>query len=377
VTPVEPAASGPSVAARVRRFGRVPAFDGLRGVAVLMVLTSHLWIVLPGQTGAAIIDGLFDGGFLGVDIFFVLSGFLITALLLREQLDHPRVRFGSFYARRALRLLPALFVLLAVHMVYVAIAEPYTLAREFANARAAVLYYANYYVVWHFFDAVGDLGHLWSLSVEEQFYLVWPAILILFLGIRRPAGYVATLLGVMIAVVAIRRAVLWEGGTGWLPLFNRTDTRIDSLLVGALLASLWVRGRTPTKGLAPAAWIASGILLLCVEFARGDEAFVFLGGFTLVAVIVAVLILATIDSDWPGNRVLALAPLVAVGRVSYGLYLWHVPVFWAVSRWGSTWSDGARVVVALGATAVLTVLSWFLIERPALHWKRRFERKPV
>jgi len=376
VTPLEPASSGPSAALRERRLGRVPAFDGLRGIAVLLVLTSHLWIILPDQTGAAIIDGLFDGGFLGVDLFFVLSGFLITALLLNEQLDHQRVRFGSFYARRALRLLPALFALLAIHMIYVAVAEPYTFAREFANARAAVFYYANYYAVWHLLDAVGDLGHLWSLAVEEQFYLLWPAILVLFLGVRRPTGYVATVLVAAIAVVAVRRAVLWEGGTGWLPLFNRTDTRVDSLLVGALLASLWVRGRTPVKGLVPAAWVATGILLLCVEFARGDEAFVFLGGFTLVAVTAAVLILATIDSDWPGNRVLALAPLVAVGRVSYGLYLWHVPVFWAVSRWGSTWPDAARVAVALGATGILTVLSWFLIERPALHWKHRFERTP-
>jgi peptidoglycan/LPS O-acetylase OafA/YrhL len=373
LTAVERQSAERGDAATVRRLGSVPALDGLRGIAVLLVVVNHTWIVLPGQTGLTAVDNFFRGGFLGVDLFFVLSGFLITALLLREQADHRRVRFGSFYARRALRLLPALFVLLGAHAIYAAYANPpFPFEHEVLNIRAAVFYYANWFVVFDLLRAVPDLGHLWSLSVEEQFYLIWPTLLVLFFGLRRRIAPVVMILVAGIVAVAVHRAMMWDG-SNWLPLFNRTDTRADSLLVGALLACLWVRCRTPEKGLVPAAWVASGILILCVEFARGNQAFLFLGGFTLVAVAASVLILATLESDWPGNRFLSIAPLRAVGRVSYGLYLWHVVVFWAVSRWGSTWPDQVRMLVALGGAAACTLLSWVLVEQPALRLKRRFE----
>jgi peptidoglycan/LPS O-acetylase OafA/YrhL len=316
------------------------------------------------------IDDFFTGGFLGVDVFFVLSGFLITALLLREQADHGGVRFGSFYVRRALRLLPALFVLLMAHAIYARVAHLPS-AAEISTIRAAIFYYVNWYGVWHLLGVAQGLGHLWSLAIEEQFYLVWPTVLVLFLGLRRKTTWVTVILVAAIVAIGVHRALMWEHGTSWLFIFLRTDTRADSLLVGALLACLWVRRRTPTKGLVPAAWIASGVLLLCVEFSRPDTGFVYLGGFTVVAIAVAVLVLATLDSSWPGNHLLSLAPLRAIGRVSYGLYLWHLPVFFAVLHYGIHWSAVVRVIVAYGASAALTTLSWILVETPALRVKRR------
>ena len=242
---------------------------------------------------------------------------------------------------------------------------------ELVSVRASVFYYYNWQVVWSVLKTVPDLGHLWSLSIEEQFYLVWPAVLILFLGLRRKTSWVVVVLVAAIAAIAVHRAVMWEHGAHWLFLFVRTDTRADSLLVGALLACLWVRRRTPTKGLVPAAWIASGVLVLCIEFSRPDGGFVYLGGFTIVAIAVAILILATLDSSWPGNRLLSFPPLRAVGRVSYALYLWHLPVFSVVHRYGSHWPTVVQVIVAYGASAAFTTLSWVLIETPALRVKRR------
>ncbi len=156
---------------------------------------------------------------------------------------------------------------------------------------------------------------------------------------------------------------------------STTLDNCSSLLVGALLASLWVRRRTPTKGLVPAAWIASGVLVACIAFGHADESFIFLGGFTLFAVAAAVVILATLESNWPGNRFLGWTPLRAVGRVSYGLYLWHLPVIVVVAKYGGDWSTGERVVVALSATTVCTMLSWILVETPALRLKSRLQRR--
>ncbi len=207
------------------------------------------------------IHDFFTGGFLGVDVFFVLSGFLITALLLREQADHGGVCFGSFYARRALRLLPALFVLLMAHAIYARIAHLPS-AAEISTIRAAIFYYVNWYGVWHVFGVAQGLGHLWSLAIEEQFYLVWPTVLVLFLGLRRKTTRVTVILVAAIVTIGVHPALMWEHGTSWLFIFLRTDTRADSLLVGALLACLWVRRRTPTKGL----FLQPGSPVVCFSF---------------------------------------------------------------------------------------------------------------
>jgi peptidoglycan/LPS O-acetylase OafA/YrhL len=351
-----------------RRLGRIPALDGLRGIAVLVVVFEHIeTILVPGTV--KIDAGPLHGAFLGVDLFFVLSGFLITGLLLGEQLDRARVRFGAFYQRRALRLLPALYLLLLVHFYY-AFVTGLSLRNEWLGVRAALLYVSNWAWKWDGLKATPGLGHLWSLSVEEQFYLVWPVLLIAFFGVRRRTTFVVTVMVAAIIGIAIHRAVMWQNGTNWLFLFIRTDTRADSLLVGALFAQLWIRGWSPRR-LTPWAWIATALLCITITMARSTHAFLYLGGFTLVALCTGVVILAAADGRWIGTRALCFGPLCAVGRVSYGLYLWHMPVFYVMNRYGADWGAPARIVAGLPITAALTLSSWIFLERPILRFKRR------
>ncbi len=151
--------------------------------------------------------------------------------------------------------------------------------------------------------------------------------------------------------------------------------------VGALLAVLWVRRRTPTRGLIPVAWIALGVRVLSVEFVRGDSSFYFDGGSTLFAVAIAALILATLESNWPVNRLLCLAPLRAVGRVSYGLYLWHYPVFWVVARYGARWPFPVPAVVghrrgnSHGAVVGARGAAGIALEAPTAQVPRRREMR--
>ncbi len=364
----------------VRLLGRSPALDGLRAIAVLLVVLFHARLTKLGLPRDNPTDEIVKGGFIGVDLFFVLSGFLITALLLREQAERAKVRIGHFYGRRLLRLLPALYLVLLVHAIFV-----YSVhfrieggARsELATLFSAVFYYANWHTLVQEHVGLAGLGHLWSLSIEEQFYFVWPLLLAVFFGLRRNIVMVGAVLCVAIVGVALHRAVLWNS-YGWGDAYYRTDARIDALLIGALLASLWVRNLTPRRGLGPAAWIALGVIFICTVSARANEGFWNGFGFTVVALATAVVILAAVDSNWSVNRFLSLPPMVAVGRVSYGIYLWHFPVFWAVGRWGRDWPDAVRLSVGFGLTAFFTVLSWNLFEKPIMRWGRnRLERPAI
>ena len=349
-----------------RRLGFVPALDGLRAVAVLVVVVHHIPAIVPSfnSTRPA-------GGYFGVDIFFVLSGFLITALLLREQVNTGSVRFRAFYARRALRLLPALVILLVVYDLYVWTTG---LPLHAAVAHAvSILFYVQNLPHPFFHGATPAFGPLWSLAVEEQFYVVWPLVLVLALGIRRRTWVVVTLMVTAIAALDIHQAVVFGHVKGFalVLLYERTDYRASSLLVGALLAQLWVRGKTPTRGLRPAAWIAFAFAVVCIARIHATDPFLYRGGFTVFAVAIAVTILAVLESSWSVKRILSVAPLRAVGRVSYGLYLWHMPAFLVVYRYGSHLGALSRLLLGLTLAATFTYASWALVERPILRWKNR------
>jgi len=374
-TPVRPGAAtapGPATV-DLRQLGTVPALDGLRGLAVLLVMMVHLQLLLPfEQTGIGAIDGFIRGGYLGVDLFFVLSGFLITALLLNEMGGTGWIRFGAFYIRRALRLLPALYVLLAAHVIYAQLND-LPARDEYLTVRAAVLYMSNWQVVIDPTVVAHELTQLWSLAIEEQFYLWWPAILVSFLGPRRSARTVGLLLGGAILAVAVWRYwLLNEGAVYWTELTVRTDTRVDALLIGALLASLWVRRATPERGVDGAAWAALIVLFGCVAVFRGPDDIGYEGGLTVFALAVGVVVLALVNGTWGGRWFFEIRPLRAVGRVSYGLYLWHYPIFYAVGIHGTDLSNRVRVATALALTTVATLGSWYLVERPALRLKSRF-----
>jgi peptidoglycan/LPS O-acetylase OafA/YrhL len=364
----------PSSTPSVRRLGQVRGFDGLRGVAVLIVFVSHMEVILPIPSLLVI-----PGGTVSLDSFFVLSGFLITALLLREQARQGGIGKLAFYRRRVLRLLPALLIVVLATSLFAHVTNTWT-STEVPSIFSVTFYYSNYYVAASPNFYCGNLApgfqHLWSLSFEEQFYLIWPWITIAALSIRTRLRTVVIVLLTLIAVVAIHRALSYHGPNSWCSLFHRTDTRADSILWGALLAHIWIRGvKIPERVVRIAAWVAAAFLLVCLPFADLFGPFLYRGGLVGIDLACAILILAIVEGRWGGRHLFELRPFVALGLVSYGFYLWHLPVFYAVRYFDPHWNDVVRVVVAVVGTLILTLLSWFLLERPMMNWKDRLENR--
>jgi peptidoglycan/LPS O-acetylase OafA/YrhL len=348
----------------------VRALDGVRGVAVLLVVAGHVRSVLvPRVLGLGPVESPMPGGFLGVDVFFVLSGLLITSLLVREHERRGSVALGRFWWHRALRLLPALWVLLAVHALY-SWATGLSMATQWRSTRAALVYLSNWAWKWDGLESVFGLGHLWSLAVEFQFYLVWPLVVLALLRLD-PTGTV--LLGTTAAgvvLVAINRAVLFDGGDAALLLYQRTDTRMDGLLVGSLLALAWWRWPQAMAPLRLLAWPALAAVAYAVATADFADPWLYRWGFTAIALAVAAVLGAIVSGAWVGRRAFELAPLVLVGKVSYGLYLWHLPIFAAVNRYGVQWGAPRRVVVGLAGSAAAAAASWVLVESPVRRLRR-------
>jgi peptidoglycan/LPS O-acetylase OafA/YrhL len=321
---------------QVVTLGHVPALDGLRAVAIILVLAFHAGHLLPG-------------GWLGVDLFFVLSGFLITGLLLSEWSRFDAVSLGSFYRRRALRLLPALFVMIGAYMLVVLAwsARGYGSGKLVPNAAKSALLGATYTtnIANAFLGSTPDpgLNHLWSLAIEEQFYLVWPPLLFLFL--RRSIKPAVIAFGLVLVTLASIAA------TPWL-------THVDSVLIGCLAGVVFCHdlARVPR-------WVAWAALAVCVPLVllAYDTAHSQpwpLPVFTVAAALV--LLVAARDEMWLPARALSLRPLRTCGRISYGIYLWHVPCFVALG-----W------VIGLPLAILLALASYRYVERPFLRRKRR------
>ncbi|WP_344505770.1 acyltransferase family protein [Dactylosporangium maewongense] len=344
------------------RSPRLPALDGVRAVALCAVLLVH---GMPG---------LLPGGFLGVDLFFVLSGFLITSLLLREAETTGRISLGGFWLRRARRLLPALllmvaFVLLTARWLLPA-QDPAPLRTD---AVAALTYWAN----WRMADRGGDyftetaaaspLQHTWSLAIEEQFYLLWPLLLILALRLprRRLVIGIGALLGAAASAVAAASLPATDGTDGTDRLYFGTDTRACAPLIGcALAAALPVLTRHTTLRRCAA---AAGVPVICAGLAaaHGDSPWLFHGGLALFAVAAAAVVgeLAAAPSS-PAARLLSGRAMVLLGRVSYGAYLWHWPLF-AVLDADRTGLTGVRLFAARVTTTLLVAaVSFVLVEQP-------------
>lgn len=373
--------TGQAVSVRARRrIGYIPEFDGLRGLAAVFVVAVHLFmVVIPAGTQ---LPSEITGTFVFMDLFFVLSGFLITALLLREQGSTGRVGLLGFYRRRILRLLPALYVLLAAHVVYALLQSPAAYPRDVERSTVlhAALYGLNFKMDTLFSPVAKGLTQLWSLGVEEQFYALWPLVVILVLPARRRLGVVVGILLAAIVGVALYRASLWNDSmstnTGWLRLYTHTDTRADSLLVGALMAYLWTHGIMPSRrALQVLAWLAVPVLVWFLLDVELSDPFAYRGGFTLMAVAWSAVILACAESDWALRPLLRVRPLRVLGEVSYGIYLWHVPVMFAVKEHGGNLSATGRVLLAVGVTGLAVTLSWFLVEQPFLRLKDRLDRR--
>lgn len=371
--------SMPSASRRSAR-AHVPALDGVRALAVLGVLAFHGGVSwLPG-------------GFLGVDAFFVLSGFLITTLLIDEWQGSGTVRLRAFWARRARRLLPALFAVLVVVACYAAFAvPPGTYPGLRGDALAALFYVAN----WHFIlngsnyfaqtAATSPLTHTWSLAIEEQFYLLWPVLVLLVLRTWRS---VRTIWWISVAGAlgsALEMALLFRAGTGTTRLYDGTDTHAQALLVGTALAAglalLAERQRQGTPGrrwwrragdggrhrvlVSTLGWAGVGASVLTWGHLGGNSPLLYQGGFLIAAMSAAGVVTSAVrDPDGWLARALSVRPLRALGRISYGVYLWHYPLF--------LWIDGQRTAlegypllgVRCAVTLVVASLSYVLVEQP-------------
>jgi peptidoglycan/LPS O-acetylase OafA/YrhL len=343
-----------------------PALDGIRALAVAAVLAYH------GGLSHAV------GGFLGVDAFFVLSGFLITSLLLSEWRSRGRIGLTAFWSRRARRLLPALFLmLLAVAFYAVRFAQPDELDRLRGDALATILYVANWRQVFggqSYFDQFSvpsPLIHTWSLAIEEQYYLVWPLLVFSLLWLRR--GSLKLLLPasvVMLAGSAILMAVLFQPGHDPSRVYYGTDTRAQSLLVGALLAMLLmqagpVKGRWPRLALEVAAIGCAVGIGWTWTHATGGDTLLYRGGFLMLALGVAVVITAAVQPQaGVVGKVLSLPPLRGLGLISYGVYLWHWPIFMMLTPGRTGWSGYELFLVRVAVTLAVSIVSYNVVEMP-------------
>jgi peptidoglycan/LPS O-acetylase OafA/YrhL len=347
---------------------RVIGLDGVRAVAVLLVILYHL------SPGAVI------GGYIGVDLFFVVSGFLITTLLLREREATGRISLSGFWRRRARRLLPALGVL-----VLVCCTAAYAIGKDvLLGLGAQVLGAFTFSSNWLFLVTQSDyfdvttpelFRNLWSLAVEEQFYLLWPLLLVLVL-FRVPRWLRITLIALIAVASAAAMALLWapESATR---VYYGTDTHAFGLAIGAVLAVValhwparpleWARWHRNALGIAGTVALA-GILALGMMMPE-DAAIVFQGGLVVVALLSAVVIAALLVPGSLLGSILESLPLRWIGQRSYGLYLWHWPVYILVAAALPGWSRAGASGWALGGiafaiTVLAAALSYQFVEQP-------------
>lgn len=348
----------------------LPALDGLRAVAVLLVMAFHLRLTRP----------FIPGGFVGVDVFFVLSGFLITTLLIDEWNRSGDISLARFYARRALRLLPALMVFfvgfLSVAALLPDVAGGHPLAVYLENVGYGLTYLYNWYLLSPS-ENPGGFRHVWSLAIEEQYYLAWPLALRVLLQSGRPRREILFItLGVAFASAALPYLI---APLSWKRLYFGSDFRAHALLIGSGLALLRTGGCLPRgalerpllRTLPPVAWAC---LLWVALVAEMHESWLYSGGLTLVALASAVLVWACAGpGSGPMERVLRSRALVHVGRRSYALYLWHVPI----AFWLRDLAPAAQLLVAVPLTFAAAEISYRLVEAPALRVKRRLAALPV
>ncbi len=379
------------------RLAYLPALDGMRAAAVLAVMMFHGGISFMG------------GGFMGVDAFFVLSGFLITSLLVGEWRQSLTIRLAAFWARRARRLLPALLLMLLFVAFFASVIVPEgTYGALRLDALSTLLYVSN----WHFIlvgsnyfnetASASPLIHTWSLAVEEQFYLIWPLVV---LGVLRLTKSLTVLLGVCVAAAvasAVEMRLLYQP-TDVNRVYLGTDTRSQCLFIGCALAvalviltkrhheegrlaagELWRPASQRGRALCGIGGIAgaAGAILIWVLFDE-TSSFPYSGGFFLVGLCTASVILAAVGA--PRSlvpRVLSLTPVRYVGRISYGIYIWHWPLFLWINH-ARTGLDGYPLFfVRVAVTLVVSALSFHLVERPIrmgtfLHQWRAWVAVPV
>ncbi len=359
------ATTPPETPARAPRLPYMPGVDGLRTLAVGSVVAYH-----AGATWL-------PGGFLGVDVFLVISGYLITSLLLAERRSTGRIDLVRFWLRRARRLLPAVFVMMAIVLAWMVVFHHDEVGRLRGAVVASVFYVVNWYQVvadvsyFEQFARPSVFLHLWSLAVEEQFYLIWPpllALLIMRLGPRRV--FYVVVAGIIASTVLAW--VLFEPFVDPSRIYYGTDTRAGGLLVGVALAFLWPASRLGRAGesakrpLLDALGFAALVALIGIMCWMGEfDSSLYQGGFLLVAVVTAVVLAVVAHPRSLLGKGFAWVPLVWLGKRSYSIYLWHWPVLMLSRGDQDVPFDGpVLVVLQLALTLGLACASYRFVEEP-------------
>lgn len=344
--------------AGVTKARRSPPLDGVRGVAILAVVMYHLEI-----------GPLRRGGWLGVELFFVLSGYLITALLLREHRNEGSVSLRLFFLRRALRVLPAMIVLELVLLCGLSWMDPFQQGNALRAFPTSMLFIANWVKAWDVWD-FHPLHHTWSLAIEVHFYLLWPLALAFLMRRRTSPRGVMMVAGSLALGFGAWRLLLALGGAGRGRIYHGTDTRAGALLAGcalaAALASTGLALERHHRTIRRAGWVGAGVIVV-MFFSWPDTKLGLVSGLPIFAVAAAAVVAACAVSDDGLARVLRLRPLVHIGELSYGIYLWHDTIDSLFPRF--------PLHVRIGMFSGAAVLSWWLVEQPLLRLKDRIGQR--
>ena len=374
-----------NVAPSVPRFGYQPALDGIRAIAVLLVIGTHIsgivpWLDLPG-------------GWLGVDVFFVLSGYLITSLLLTERSRTGRISVRNFYVRRFLRLAPLSVAVVAIVWVGARVAPAQTGFILPTRGALSVLFYFSNWVFIDDFRHLGSLFHCWSLSIEEQFYLVWPAIFLVTLRVGKRHGrtLAIALTSTVFLLQGFGRRELWirafERGDhpvdAWLHFYYSSIRRPDGLVLGCLLALLLHQRTFRVLGrrlLAGAALVGAVVAVLIVRVGGVGtssapttlELFIPRWGLSVFNLSVAAIVAYLVTTPRSLTaRSLSWRPVVWIGRRAYGFYLLH-PLMFRIATLHESWPSVSRYAIGLGGTVVVVAASYRWFEMPFLRRKSQF-----
>lgn len=345
----------------------MPGIDGLRAVSVLAVIAYHLDLKWA------------QGGLLGVGVFFVLSGYLITDQLLMEWKVNKYVSILNFWMRRFRRLLPAMLSMLFLVALWLMSTDPARLLPLKGDFISSIFYANNWYLIFHevsYFESFGPaspIGHLWSLSIEEQFYVVWPIVLLIGLRFAPRRGKLVFCLLVLAIVSAMAMTLMYMPGTDPSRVYYGTDTRAFAILIGAALAVAWPSW-TMSEKISPAARTsldmvgALGLLVLVMLIHRTNQYddSLYQYGLLCLSLITAVIIAVLVHPASRLGKILGCRPLTWIGKHSYSLYIWHYPVIIIMQpdvasseRIGFT-----QILLRLVIIVLLSVLSFEFIEEP-------------
>lgn len=358
----------------------MPGLDGLRALSVLAVIAYHLNMKWA------------QGGLLGVGIFFVISGYLITDQIITEWNRHQRLSLVDFWIRRARRLLPAMIGMLlfvAIWLLFMDSSRLHALQGDFLSS---LFYINNWWLIFHqvsYFESFGPpspIGHLWSLAVEEQFYVMWPLLLVIGLKIAFRRGKLALLILAGAALSALAMALIYVPGTDPSRVYYGTDTRAFALLIGAALAVVWPSQKLNDRVSTPARNtldIVGGIgiiaLLVFIYQTVEYDDWLYRGGLLFLSLIAAAVLAVLAHPASRVGKMMGCKPLRWLGVRSYSLYIWHYPVIILTSPDVNTNETGViRIILQLTASLILAAFSYRYIEEPFrrgrvhLHWKMSY-----